>query len=38
MILVGPTERVRRIISAMGLTGHLRIAPDEIAARTQFLR
>ena len=38
MILVGPTERIRKIISAMGLSGHIRTAPDEIAARTQFLR
>lgn len=38
MILVGPTERIRKVISAMGLSGHLRTAPDEIAARAQFLR
>lgn len=38
MILMGPTERVKRVISVTGLSGHLRCAPDEITARAQFLR
>lgn len=38
MILMGPTERIKKVISAMGLTGHVRTAPDEITARAQFLR
>jgi anti-anti-sigma factor len=38
MILLGPTERVKRVIGVTGLSGHLRVAPDEATARAQFVR
>ena len=38
VILIGPRERMRKMISAMGLSGHIHTAPDEVAARAALIR
>lgn len=38
VILVGPPGFLTRLISAMGLSGRIRTAPDEVSARTQLIR
>ncbi len=38
VILVGPGERMRKMISAMGLSGHIHSAADEVAARAALIR
>ena len=38
VILIGPRERLRKMISAMGLSGHIHVAADEVMARAELIR